>query len=62
MRISCFELDGDGKYGLFFSQNVDEKIIYTWSFWAFHDIPGHGKDGFSCSVGRQVANKLILTA
>ena len=36
--------------GLFFSQKVDEKRIYTWPFWAFHDIPGPGKYGFSCSV------------
>ena len=33
----------------FFSQKVDEKMKYTWSFWAFHDIPGHGKYGFSCN-------------
>ena len=50
MRSSCFELYGDGKYGLSFSQKVDEKMIYTWSFWDFHDIPGPGKYGFSHSV------------
>ena len=49
LRSSCFELFGDGKYGLFFSQKVDGKMIYTWSFWAFHDIPGLWKYGFSCS-------------
>ena len=49
LRSSCFELFGDGKYGLFFSQKVDGKMIFTWSFWAFHDIPGPGKYGFSCS-------------
>ena len=47
LRSSCFELFGDGKYGLFFSQNVDGKMIFTWSFWAFYDIPGAGKHGFS---------------
>ena len=26
--------------GLFFSQKVDGKMIFTWSFWAFHDILG----------------------
>ena len=31
----------------FFSQKVDEKMIFTWSFWAFYDIPGPGKYGFS---------------
>ena len=31
----------------FFSQKVDEKITFGWSFWAFHDIPGPGKYGFS---------------
>ena len=25
-------------------------MIFTWSFWAFHDILGVGKYGFSCSV------------
>ena len=34
----------------FFSQKVDGKVIFTWPFWAFHDIPGPGKYGFSCSV------------
>ena len=48
--ISCFELFGDGKYGLFFSRKVDGKMIFTWSFLAFHDIPGLGKYGFLCSV------------
>ena len=33
-----------------FSQKVDGKIIFTWSFWAFHDIPRLGKYGFSCSA------------
>ena len=50
MWSSCFERLGDGKYGLFFSQKVDEKMIFTWSFWAFHDIVGLGKYGFSRSV------------
>ena len=34
----------------FLSQKVDGKIIFPWSFWAFHDIPGLGKYGLSCSV------------
>ena len=33
----------------FFSEKVDGKMIFTWSFWAFHDIPGPEKYGFSCS-------------
>ena len=33
----------------FLSQKVDEKIIFTWYFWAFDDIPGLGKYGFSWS-------------
>ena len=49
LRSFCFELFGDGKYGLFFSQKVDGKMIFTWSFWAFHDIHGLGKYGFSRS-------------
>ena len=50
LRSSCFELFGDGKYGLFFSQKVDGKMIFTWSFWAFYDIPGPEKYGFSRSA------------
>ena len=34
----------------FLSQNVDGKMIFTLSFWAFHDIPGLAKYGFSCNV------------
>ena len=49
-RSYCFGLFGDGKYDLFFSQKTDEKMIFTWSFWAFHDISGPEKYGFSCSV------------
>ena len=50
LKGSCFQIFGDRKYGLFFSQKVDVKTIFTWSFWAFHDIPGPLKYGFSCSV------------
>ena len=35
---------------VFFSQKVDGKMIFTWSLWAFYDIPGPGKYGFLCSV------------
>ena len=49
LTSSCFELFGNWKYGLFFSQKVDGKMIFTWSFWAFYDIPGPGKYGFSRS-------------
>ena len=42
----------------FFSQKVDGKMIFTWSFWAFHDIPGLGKYGFSCSVRSRSLNYL----
>ena len=38
------------KIRYFFSQKVYVKVIFTWSFWAFHDIPGPVKYGFSCSV------------
>ena len=50
LKSSCFEFFGNEKYGLFFSQKVDGKMIFTWSFWAFRDIPGPGKYGFSRSV------------
>ena len=49
LKSSCFTFFDDGKYGLFISEKNDLKIIFTWSFWAFHDIPGPGKYGFSCS-------------
>ena len=49
LESSCFELFRDGKYGPFLSEKVDGKMIFTWSFWAFHDIPGLGKYGFACS-------------
>ena len=32
LESSCFELFGDGKYGLFLSQEVDGKMIFT-SYW-----------------------------
>ena len=35
LRSSYFELFDDGKYSLFFSENVDGKMIFTWSFWAW---------------------------
>ena len=50
LRSCCFERFRDGKYGVFFSQKSDGKMIFTWSFWAFYDIPGPGKYGFSRSV------------
>ena len=39
-----------GNTVFFFSQEVDGKIIFTWSFWAFYNIPGPGKYGFSRSA------------
>ena len=49
-KSSCFELFGDGKYGILLIQNVDGKLIFSWYFWTFYDIPRLGKYGFSCSV------------
>ena len=46
--VLSFSLMGNTVF--FFSENVDGKRIFTWSFWAFHGIPGLGKYGFSCSV------------
>ena len=34
----------------FFREEEHEKIIFTWSFWVFHDIPGLKKCCFSYSV------------
>ena len=50
LKSSCLNLFGNGKHGLFLSQKVDGKTMFTWSFLAFHDIPGLGKYGFSCSA------------
>ena len=44
----CFQLFGDGKY-VFFSQKSDEKMVFTWYFLAFHDVPEREKYRFSCS-------------
>ena len=49
LKSSCFELLGYEKHCLFSSQKVDGKIIFTWSFWAFDDIPGLGEYVFSPS-------------
>ena len=51
LKYSCFGLFGDGKYGLFFSQKVDGKMIFIWSWWAFYDIPRPGKYGLLWSAG-----------
>ena len=59
LRSSCFELFSDGKYGVFFSQKVDGKMIITWSFRAFYDIPGPGKYGFSRSVRFLIIIRII---
>ena len=52
LKSSSFEIFGDEKYGLFLSQRVDRKMIFTWSFWGFYDIPGLRKYGFPCSVNK----------
>ena len=49
LRSSCFDLFGDGKHDLFIIQEIDGKMIFAWYFWAFHDIPGLRKYGFSRS-------------
>ena len=61
-RSSCFELFGNGKYDLFLSQKVGGKIIFIWSFWAFHYIPGLGKYGFSCSASNIFQNVFCQNA
>ena len=48
----------------FLSQKVDGKVIFPWSFWAFHDIPGLGKYGFravSASFDLYSVNLYILS-
>ena len=59
MRGSCFEVFGDGKYGLFPRQKVDGKIIFTWSFLAFNDISGLGKYGLSPSVTTKIKASIL---
>ena len=44
----------------FFSQKVHVKVIFTWVFWAFHDTPGLGKYGFSCSVTFDCHKTILL--
>ena len=38
----------------FLQPKYDGKMIYIWSFSAFHDTPGLGKNGFPCSAGDEV--------
>ena len=45
----------------FFSQKVDVRMIFSWSFLIFHDIPGLGKYGFSCSVKHFFKRKGLLS-
>ena len=39
-------------------------MLFTWSFWPLHDIPGLGKYGFSCSgrcvLVRNIYNRKLL--
>ena len=51
--VLSFSLMGNAVF--LFSQKNDVKVIFSWSFWAFHDIPGHAKYGFSCSGGCYVS-------
>ena len=62
LRSSCFELFGDRKYGLFFRQNVDGKMIFTWSFCAFYDILGPWKYSFSRSESRNLWTEVRTTS
>ena len=54
-KSCCFQLFGNAKYR-FLSQEVKEKIKFSWYFSAFDDIPWLGKYGFSCrylhAIGR----------
>ena len=34
-KSSCFELFGDGKYGLYLIQKGDGKIMFTWYLYLF---------------------------
>ena len=54
LERSFFDLFGDGTYGVFLSKKIDGKMIFTWSFWAFHVIPRLWKYGFSCSGRSEV--------
>ena len=49
-EVLLFNFSVRGNMVFFFSQNGDGKITFTWSFWAFHDILGLGKYGFSYNV------------
>ena len=50
LRSSCFEIFGDEKCGLFFSQKFDGKIIFTWSFFSFPWYSRTWEIWFFCSV------------
>ena len=48
-KVPVLNFSVDGRYGLFFSQKVDEKMIFNWSLWGLHEIPGLEKYVFLCS-------------
>ena len=48
-KSSYFELFRDRKYGHFLIYKADGKLIVSWYFWTFDDIPGLGKYAFLCS-------------
>ena len=50
LKSPCFDLFDNLKIWSFLSQKGDGKIIFIWSFWVFHDIPGLGKYSFSCGL------------
>ena len=60
LKSSCFDLFGNGKYGLFLRQKVDGKMIFT-DYWkvVFLQLFGDGKYGHFLSP--EVDGKIIFT-
>ena len=48
-KVLIWNFSEKGNTVIFLIQKVDGKMIFTWHFLAFHDIPGLAKFGFWCS-------------
>ena len=63
LKIYCFELFGDGKYGLILSQKFDGKVIFTWCFFSFFINELIKIDSCSCiilTLDEKFFKKLLL--
>ena len=60
LKSSSFELFRDEKYGLFLSQKVDGKIIFT-DYWKFLVFELFGDEKYGLFLSQKVDGKMIFT-